>query len=241
MASTELRQPSILIKIISSLSHLHDTAQLQGTSQTDWSCQLTDDNRQKLRVTMLTLHFLFPHELLPALDLLDRKLVNHFPVPPLTASCSADQSFRDSGVFHIQSASATIDKTAKSGKFRRAFNQTGMFYEVRLDSWNCTCPAFAYSAFGEQDDETDGEVVEEQVENEWDDTAEIAAIGGEAMPPDSWAFGGLLTNDVSSVPICKHILAAAIGQVAPVLFPGGVRTSTPAAEEVAGWAGGWSE
>lgn len=41
---------------------------------------------------LTTLHFLFPHELLPALDLLDRKLVNYFITTTTTSSTTSSSS-----------------------------------------------------------------------------------------------------------------------------------------------------
>lgn len=173
------------------------------------------------RTSLLTLHFLFPHELLPALDLLDRKLVHQH-------RCRlGEHGVTASEVFYIQSASAVTDpgnRRATSSRFRNAWNPAKVHYEVRLDSWNCTCAAFAQShlklLLGGQDD---GEVEKGRMEDDcnW--------VGGEATRSDA------------PIPICKHILAAALFKAAPDLFEADVDVKDVSREEMAGWSAGWGE
>jgi hypothetical protein len=78
-----------------------------------------------LKPLMLTLHCLFPNDLLPALDILDRRLVRMVHV-------NTDE------LFLVISAAPSL-----SGK--PTIQEKG--YEVRLQAWNCSCPTFALSAY----------------------------------------------------------------------------------------------
>ncbi len=84
-----------------------------------------DDNAKKVFVT---LHCLFPSELLPALDLLDRRLITR-----LVLRTGADVA--DNSAYYVRSASS-----------HRA--AVGQCYEVRLWAWNCTCAAFTFASLG---------------------------------------------------------------------------------------------
>ncbi|KAL1306538.1 hypothetical protein AAFC00_005228 [Neodothiora populina] len=126
------------------------------------------------RNILLTLHVLFPHELLPALDLLDRDLVTRFTVvdDPATATVS---STRKRNIYYVRSAQqqqgsssyysskryrdATASNTASlsnssgnnaasSGPGQKtSTDHSSKHYEVRPVAWSCSCPAFAFSAF----------------------------------------------------------------------------------------------
>jgi hypothetical protein len=172
---------------------------------------------------LLTLHFLFPHELLPALDLLDRQLITR-----LVVSGSLEDKQKNE-VYYIQSASATSSRPSKSSRHHTA---TTTAYEVRLAAWNCSCPAFAYSAFGK----------ELQTSLNSDEDAIISrgqegVDGGDVRP----RLGGVLTQADAGIPICKHILAAFLGAAAPVMFAHRVCMKEVDEAEAAGWAGGWGD
>jgi hypothetical protein len=194
-----------------------------------------------------TLHFLFPHELLPALDLLDRKLLTQLVYIPSSATVQtapAASSPQQKGsstaneqtqweVFYVQSASASVSFSKSNSRYRRAYNPAGTYYEVRLHAWNCTCPAFAYSAFGRVSD-----LSHDQAGSEDEHEHHHSAVGGEA---ETWRFGGTATRDQTGAPICKHILAAVLGKALPRLFGHGVERKVVTAAEVAGWGAGWGD
>ena len=169
---------------------------------------------------LIALHFLFPHELLPTLDILDRGLVNRLLIAPDSIE-----------VFYVQSASAvTLKSTSRSNKsrYKNAFNPSSVYYEVRLDAWNCSCPAFAFSAFGRDGDEDEDESPDGKNQDD-----EREGLG--------WAFGGTLTRPGTVTPTCKHILAAVLGKQLPSLFGAGVVVKEVSAVAAAGWAAGWAE
>ena len=242
--STVLPHPHVFItSMISQLARIDPTP--AGTIQS-----LSTLHRQDLKsakAIFTTLHFLFPHELLPALDLLDRKLVTQLlimrsagsdqgtavPVPADSTTPTVATQQPPLEIFYLQSASATASSSKTNTRYRRVYNTTGTYYEVRLDAWNCTCPAFAYSAFGGAPDFAhDHGGVEDGC-----DRIEADMDGNRP----GWRFGGTITRDGSGAPICKHILAAMLGKALPGLFGHGVEKKEITTVEAAGWGGGWGD
>lgn len=238
-----------------SLPHLHRA--LGPPQPTSALHRLSATDAQHARSVFLTLQVLFPHELLPALDILDRGLVTRLvvkqdehtqapnPIAGTTGmgkgSAPSDVEVDDEGVledvngwevYYVQSSSAVTSRSGKSrttGSSRystRRHDPSATFYEVRLASWNCSCPAFSVSAF-------QGLNVQ----------AEESAATIDAMDADlGWRFGGVATNpSTRSVPSCKHILAAVLAKAAPKLFGPGVHVNRVSKEELAGWGAGWGE
>lgn len=178
------------------------------------------------RSILLTLHFLFPHELLPALDLLDRRLVNKF-------QCRhGDDQSNALEVFYVQSASAVtepVNRRSANSRFRNAWSATKVHYEVRLDAWNCTCAAFAHSQL---------KLLLREHEDE--DRTSMARPNGETAQLGGW-FGGVATKSDSVVPVCKHILAVVMAEAAPRLLGDGMQTRDVSVQEMAAWSAGWGE
>ena len=265
---------SIVDDILTSLSNLSHQPPRLPFSTTDLSSRYTTDKSplptanalknlpasasEDAKSLFLTLHFLFPHELLPALDLLDRCLVTRL-ITPNNGTDVDTTSSPVNEVFYIRSASAlpthsTTNTEPTEGRFRNALSGKGSatqtFYEVRLDSWNCSCAAFAFSAFGLM--MRDDEDKEEQGDDEGFDEGKGDAEGARRKEENEhnkmkdWIFGGIITrSDVANgVPVCKHILAAVMSKAAPRLFAEDVhvRIRRDVAEsEIAGWVAGWGE
>ena len=212
--------------------------------------QLSPDDTRTAKNIFLTLHFLFPHELLPALDLLDRKLVTmlHF-----------DHGSQHE-IFYVQSASAQstnpshvtprADKQPRYYDARRNAKATDTYYEVRLDSWSCSCAGFAFDGFkvldveeraGGEDvrDESgfDGQKMREVVE---ETGGEVDARLREGDGTD-FEFGGLATVKTEIVPICKHILAVSLAKAAPEVFGNCVKMKEVSKEEIAGCGAGYGD
>lgn len=199
------------------------------------------------RSVLLTLHVLFPNELLSALDLLDRELVVRLlplsnteatpPIPEQTGQqakdttteqdipASSDDTNNDmkvdkdyrNAVYYVRSA----QQTSSNSRFRDPV-AASTHYEVRTSSWSCSCPAFAFSAFPANAS------IEEEEEN-----GEPASVEGEEQ---QWMVGGLSLG--KDVPICKHLLACVLAERGG-LFEGYVKTRKVRVEELAGWAAGW--
>lgn len=261
---------------------------------------LPEETQKSITSLLTTLHFLFPHEFIPALDLLDRMLVTRMIARSeqiattvsdgrdLFRSRNAlpgrtDQSFTseihlekktsvetnakvaatreaEMEVFYVQSASSQTRLNLSRNGRRRQLSNTSISYEVRLASWNCTCPAFALSAFSrvvsmDSNHNDDHDPCHHQLyfdnAQPSDKIGEMGTTKSEAG--DVWMFGGSLTRTLPEssepdvqppplpTPVCKHILAAVLGKYVPGLFGSGVYLRIVNQEEAAGWAGGWGD
>ncbi|KAJ5833136.1 hypothetical protein N7474_001447 [Penicillium riverlandense] len=191
----------------------HHTRGGEGQSQLD-----------TLKPLMLTLHCLFPNDLLLALDLLDRRLVRHL-VPTIEEDVSPTS---DQDIFLVMSASTVPPPGVSLSSSTFTQHQKG--YEVRLGAWNCTCPTFALSAFREVRPTADAEPVTPEMVQ--DQTSKNLA----------YPFGGTLTRPVAegAFPICKHILACVLFARCPGLFaPDEDGRCAVSRDELAGWCAGW--
>lgn len=108
-------------------------------------------------------------------------------------------------------------------------------YEVRLRTWNCSCPAFAFASFPAGSLGVDGVVSEEVVEEE----EEGEDGGGDGGGLEGFSFGGLRRGSGLVPPVCKHLLACLLVERAPGLFGGCVEERRVGVEEAAAWAAAW--
>lgn len=201
----------------------------------------------RIKPIILTLHCLFPNDLLPALDILDRKLVQRLVnadtgdtvVPASDSVTAADQSKEPSStrsnpeltasqnIFLVTSASVPPHGPGTQSTTPTHEHEKG--YEVRLQAWNCTCPTFAISAFRDLDSRRDLCPQEGETGHDRDESV-------------AYPFGGTLPcpTDRDSPPVCKHILACVLFARCPALFGGGGDGSRRVSvEELAGWCAGW--
>lgn len=213
--------------------------------------RLAASELSKVKPLMLTLHCLFPNDLLPALDILDRGLVRRLvqandgdtvPTAPGHGQSVAGEDQRTSqesgsrteiasqneDIFLVTSASAVPPNPA--GPSSISEHEKG--YEVRLHAWNCTCPTFALSAFRDLAARLNASA--EQHHSHAEQLHDRA--------PVVYPFGGTLTRDTDrdSPPICKHILACVLFARCPGLFgDDGDGKCVVSMEELAGWCAGW--
>jgi len=180
---------------------------------------------QQIQNTLLTLHVLFPNELLPALDVLDRGLVIHM----LLQTAPNDKANSEDGERGVDQLSLSptqmyLVRSGQQASRLRQANYTSQ-YEVRLTAWSCSCPAFAFSAFPATS--------LEQIANRGPPAqcVQDAADG-------KWKIGGVSTG--IDVPICKHLLACALVEHGGV-FAGLVERRRVSVDEMAGWAAGWGD
>ena len=104
-----------------------------------------------------------------------------------------------------------------------AIDGVGTNYEIRLGSWNCSCPAFAFSAF----DGSLGTLIEGKVND-----------GGENREgKEEWRFGGLMLDQLG-MPMCKHLLACVLVERCDGLAAF-LEERVVGKEKAAGWAAGW--
>ncbi|ODH46209.1 hypothetical protein GX48_07707 [Paracoccidioides brasiliensis] len=118
--------------------------------------QLPGPQLSKVKPLLLTLHCLFPNELLLALDILDRKIIRRYDYK-LAADAARQQQQQqhgrnDTGVYFIRSSTSSSPTSASVASYY-AMNTTrgNTNYEkshiVCLNAWNCSCPAFTLAAF----------------------------------------------------------------------------------------------
>ncbi|RAL05000.1 uncharacterized protein BO80DRAFT_421639 [Aspergillus ibericus CBS 121593] len=210
----------------------------------------------EVKAIMLTLHCLFPNELLLALDILDRGLMNRFVRNDntTTTTTTSPTQTKDTDTFHVLSA-ATL--THSPDHVRSTSNPQSLShmdanlppkgYEVRLHAWNCTCPTFTLSAFRD----LGPEVSPADTAGDYDDEGEagdvsfpnLHKISSDSDPTD-YSFGGTLTRGSfkSSPPVCKHLLACLLAVRCPGLVglgEEGVVGVSVGEGELAGWGAGW--
>ncbi|CAH0020452.1 unnamed protein product [Clonostachys rhizophaga] len=169
--------------------------------ESDAATQPTDRRR-----LFLTLHVLFPNLLLPALDLVDRKLVT------LVTLHSAAEDEPPCSIILVKSAVAKPIRRGRPPEPPRN-------YVVRLSAWSCNCASFSVDAFlptsGERSTFAGGEVHDHSG----------GLFGG--LSSDGSAVPG-------HVPCCKHLLAAVLASQWGHLLGGYMERRFVTKEELAG-------
>jgi len=201
--------------------------------------------------TLLTLHALFPTLLLPALDLLDRRLVTRFILQdePIDRSTVAEEANQDGNgksdsntmVYYVKS---TAQRDGRS-RYSRSRDVGGTSYEVRTRAWSCTCHAFAFAAYNgagaspaykayEDVDDFGGRRMSRDGDEEMLDVPETETTVEQDGP---WQWGGLMLEG-EDIPLCKHLLACVLVERWDM---GGSKSDEKVVgrEEMAGWAAGW--
>ncbi|KAI9754305.1 MAG: tRNA methyltransferase, has a role in tRNA modification [Chaenotheca gracillima] len=173
------------------------------------------------RRIFVTLHCGFPNEFLPALDLLDRRLVTRLAYTPK----SDDVDIVGTGASRDGNNVYYVTSSQSASKWRHQSVSTGASYEVRLKPWHCSCPAFAFAAFSSVSVEHDS-LTEHHL---WrTDGLTDRAVGG-------------LTPGEDIPPVCKHLLACYLAEECGGLFAGYVEKRNATKEEMMGWAAGWGD
>lgn len=169
-----------------------------------------DDGDSRRHRILLTLHVLLPNLLLPALDLLDRRLVTRVKHIKSTLGTLARQdgtATESEGGENRGHASDAIHvyivrSVAPTGGRRNrklVSSSSPKSYVVRLQAWNCSCASFALNAFPAHA-LSPFNLAEQPQEAE------------ESASPIS--FGGLsLSRGGEDVPCCKHLLACLLAEM----------------------------
>ncbi|RYO17536.1 hypothetical protein AA0111_g11089 [Alternaria arborescens] len=265
---------------------------------------LSDTTRKQL----LSFQVVFPTEFVPALDLLDRRLVTRFHIrneeqvaelktvidaggqqqdvqmmqdttveseaptqqqqqqqqqqqenshtrTTPTPTKEADPTDKDKTnhlnnndtIYYVRSA-----QQQRSSRFATSYDTT-TYYQVRLRAWNCSCPAFAFSAFpptpvttrhvGNEEatvhtplHNNNNSTIQQEVNNNKDSNNNNA--------DNKWIFGGISLvgkETTQPPPVCKHLLACVFVERCKGLFGGFVEDREVGVEEAAGWAAGWGD
>lgn len=243
-------------RVLSQLNTTITTQQHQhqhpGQNQNPFST-LSPSELSRAKPLMLTLHCLFPNELLLALDILDRGLVRRlvnedededhnghsfsFPPPSSLSSSPIEKSKPVEAIFLVISTSNSSTTTTRE-------EEKG--YEVRLQAWNCSCPSFTISAFRDPEEsgpELDPDTVDVGVDVDIP-VEQPSSSTSSATTTEAYRFGGTLTRGFtrSSAPVCKHLLACVLLVRCPRLFGTGTGPHSRlvvSAKELAGWCAGW--
>lgn len=179
------------------------------------------------RRLFLTLHVIFPDQLLPALDLIDRGF--------LTRIC-LKQSFLEAASTNKDAAAESVlpavhdDVTscpaipgtyiAKSTVTKSKFAKTepaqaAKTYLVQLRTWNCSCSAFTLEA-----------MPRDELPSDQAPAADEKLFGGLSLPKH--------TVSGEAIPCCKHILASLLMDRWGHIFAADVDSRACSRDEMAG-------
>lgn len=162
------------------LTSLIDSLAGTSTSTQSGAVPVIPPDRRQL---LLTLHVLFPTLVLPAFDLLDRRLVTRLHAPALGFSDDAPWY-----VYTVQSQGPTQRRHRRRNDAAPA--PPSKIHVVRMAAWNCSCESFTYDSFPAR---------------------MVPGGGGEREEPNGWSLGGMSTDGLAGagedVPCCKHTLA----------------------------------
>ncbi|PGG97850.1 hypothetical protein AJ80_09631 [Polytolypa hystricis UAMH7299] len=231
------------LQVLDAAPHASDSTIIRnGTSlpQSPFSAGLVP----QVKPLLLTLHCLFPNELLLALDILDRQLIIRYieASPLIGATCGEGQetraashvhgeehpgkSRRGDSMFFVQSSSSTTAQTQMECRS----------YIVCLSSWNCTCPAFILATFRDETGTSTTSNIEVTDEHPGMPLYPSGTGNGQDGGEVTWRFGGTLTKlrKKCDIPVCKHILACILGAHCPKLFRDGVKEVMAEMQAIAG-------
>ncbi|KAI1445814.1 hypothetical protein F5Y02DRAFT_101800 [Annulohypoxylon stygium] len=202
------------------------------------------------RPLLTTLYTIYPLTLLPALDLLDRRLATRVIIsstpqqqprpgtsaeatpspssPPSSSPKTPENAAEATPTFYI--VRSAQPQHPRRGESSSSSSSAGLSYVVRLNAWNCTCAAFAFAAFPREDRDAHSYVI--------DDSAGLPLkelVSGESK----WEFGALSTDGtegsgIAGVPCCKHLLACVLAERWDGLLGGYVDERVVSREEGAG-------
>ncbi|RMY94847.1 hypothetical protein D0861_01080 [Hortaea werneckii] len=189
---------------------------------------------------LLSLHVLFPNELLPALDLLDRGLVTRMYVQSEehASQPNATQSPNEvTARTPVQSGPQCLEATDGHGHAKD--DHTGSHntckgsgtYQVRSAQQSSSRggssryrnAAYEHTSYYEGSQTDEGEFATQR--------ASHAGRSG-------WVFGGLTLGQ--GMPVCKHLLACVLVEYSGT-FSHCVYERSLSKEEMAGWAAGWGD
>ena len=128
----------------------------------------------------------------------------------------------------------------------------GTYYEVRLNAWNCSCPAFTVSSFSSSTSyiTSTSHTTHTTSTSHTSHTAHTNHTTTSPFHPPKTeengkpSFGGFRRGkDERLPPICKHLLACLLSEWSgrDGVFEWGVHCRKVSRDEMAGWAGGWRE
>lgn len=222
----------VLDRLLTELSQYATHPQDQPNPTPNPLARIPPAQQPKVKPLLLTLHCLFPNELLLALDILDRGLVRRIgDVTRTSSSSSTGDDLAERDMHREQYSNANDVPNADdvffvtSASVLRPYPNKEKSYEVRLHAWNCTCPTFSLLEFR-------APLAEPGPEPEPELSASEPGPSGQCYG----GFGGTLTRAKSSA-VCKHLLACVLLVRCPGIFGECRRVANR--EELAGCCSGW--
>ncbi|KAK8039679.1 hypothetical protein PG993_008090 [Apiospora rasikravindrae] len=285
MAADHIPTPrALLTSLINTLSSIPPAA-ASGPQQLPSSNPLKFLPPSRARPLLATLHTLYPNVLLPALDLLDRRLVTRIiPVAHAATAAPAQQDApigedsaddmregetepqqdEDPNFFYlVRSAQQPSRRGRRAVEAALNDGGAGPTYVVQTQAWNCSCAAFAFSAFpvetvtpvyrisssssascnatsasSHQRNAASAAPVsddERRQENGEDEVWEFGGMSRDGLDPEHEEDGAVGTG---GVPCCKHLLACVLAERWRDVLGGYVAERRAGKEEAAGLVAG---
>ncbi|CAG8954918.1 hypothetical protein HYFRA_00008606 [Hymenoscyphus fraxineus] len=153
----------------------------------------------------------------------------HLPPETLNNAIPEEKERGKNNVIYRVSSSQP-QKSRFSHSYSGAGTGTGQVYTVRLKAWNCSCAAFAFSAFPAAYSSRPWEL-----EREYGDE-ETGGKRGDEGEEEEWEFGDGCLDGLQGegVPVCKHLLACLLGERWGSVVGGLVKEREVGREEMAG-------
>lgn len=224
------------------------------------------------RPLLATLHTLYPNVLLTALDLLDRRLVTRIapepaaapPDVPMEAEAEAegdgDTPLEEPNFFYlVRSAREPSRRGRRGAPAAEVLNEgAGPTYVVQTRAWNCSCAAFAFSAFPAESatpvyhiSSTSASALSlSRRYNAGSGRYEDEKGARKDVTEEAWEFGGMSRDGLDprpgdagmvgtgGVPCCKHLLACVLAERWREVLGGYVTEWRAGKEEAAGLVAG---
>ncbi len=167
-------------------------------------------------------------------------------------SCSpSSKNAKDSGddekkrkrnaIYLVRSSQPTKSRFSTTSTSGGGTGWAGTLYTVRLNAWNCTCAAFAFSCFPRSS-------YYPSLAAPWDiskggEDEDFPARGQQGRKEESkWEFGGLSLDGKDGergegqIPVCKHLLACLLAERWENVLGNYVKERVVGMEEMAGYA-----
>ncbi|KAK8093981.1 hypothetical protein PG997_000666 [Apiospora hydei] len=270
---------ALLTSLINTLSSIPP-----GPQQLPSSNPLKFQPPSQARPLLATLHTLYPNVLLPALDLLDRRLVTRIiPVARTDVAAATAPAQQDAPIgedktsirpeeaneetheeetnffYLVRSAQQPSRRGRRAIEAALSEGGAGPTYVVQTRAWNCSCAAFAFSAFPA---ETVAPVYHISASSGSASSlprqrnAAAAGLPGDERrqegeeDDDAWEFGGMSRDGLNpeheddgvvgtgGVPCCKHLLACVLAERWRDVLGGYVAERRAGKEEAAGLVAG---
>ncbi|KAK7920554.1 hypothetical protein PG985_008576 [Apiospora marii] len=282
MAETLPTPRAILTSLINTLSSFAPSTPASGPQPVPSPNPLRSLPPQA-RPLLATLHTLYPNVLLPALDLLDRRLVTRIiPVDVAATAVPAPQGdhiaeaseedalpeedkdpYQEPNYFYLVRSAQQPSRRGRRAveALAEGGGGAGPTYVVQTRAWNCSCAAFAFSAFPAEGDAPVYRIHPSSSSSRrrrddapcgrYPDKRRQQGHENEKGKDDAWDFGSMSRDGLvpaedgdgvvvgtGGVPCCKHLLACVLAERWQGVMGGYVAEREVVKEEAAGLVAG---